>query len=319
MKREKILAYLCCIFRSVIYGTSILFTSNLLDNLNFIHMLSLRFLISAVFFLILQLFGVIKINFRGKNVKLLFTAALLEPVAYFIFEALGIGATTTSLAGILAATTSIMVLIFESIFLKEKTSLSQKLLLALSVFGVVTVTIFSGGTGGQNSIMGIVFLLLAYMSGALFVICSRKSSTTQFSAMEVTYFSAMTGAVVFNAINLVIMLRRGTLSSYFTPLFNLQNLVGFVFLSILSTILATLMNNFAISKIQASSVSALGALSTVVTIIIGVIFKGDEIGWYHIVGTTLILTGSIGINYITQKNAARKIAEQFPEEATEQT
>ncbi len=312
MKSQKVLAYICCILRSVIYGTSILFTSNLLDNINFMHMLALRFMLSAVAFTLLQVFGLIKIDFRGKNIRLLCVTALFEPVAYFILEAIGIAGTTTSLAGILAATTSIMVLIFERIFLKEKTSLLQKALLMLSVFGVVVVTVFSGG-GGQNSIMGIIFLLLANTCGALFVICSRKSSTTQFSAIEVTYFSAIVGAVVFNLINFVMMASAGALKNYFVPLLDINNVIAFVFLSFLSTILATLMNNFAISKIQASSVSALGALSTVVTIAVGVIFRGDQIGWYHIVGTALILCGSIGINYLTQKRATAKNLENFPE------
>lgn len=309
MKGQKVLAYTCCILRSIIYGTSILFTSNLLDNIPVMHMLSLRFLISAVAFTLLRLVGIIKVNFKGKAVKLLLMTAMFEPVGYFIFEAAGIAGTTTSLAGILAASICIMVLIFESIFLKEKTTLLQKFLLVLSVCGVIIVTVFSGGNDGKNSVLGIILLLLANVFGALYIICSRKSSTTQFTAMEVTYFMAIVGAVVFNAINLVIMTNNGTLSTYFEPLFDVRNIVAFVFLSILSSILATFMTNFAISKIQASSVSALGALSTVVTIVVGVVFKGDQIGWYHIVGTILILSGSIGINYITQKRAALRNAD----------
>lgn len=276
------------------------------------HMLALRFLISAAAFTLMQLVGIIKIDFRGKPIKFLLITALFEPVGYFIFEAVGIAGTSTSLAGILAAATSIMVLIFERIFLKERTSLAQKLLLVLSVGGVVLVTIFSGG-GGQNSIVGIVFLMLANMCGALFVISSRKSSSTQFSAIEVTYFAAIVGAIVFNVINFIVMVNRGTLSTFFTPLLDIKNVLAFVFLSVLSTILATLMTNFAISKIQPSSVSALGALSTVVTIAVGVIFKGDDLGWYHIVGTVLILCGSVGINYLTQKRASIKNAQEFSE------
>lgn len=306
MKSQKVLAYVCCIIRSIIYGTSILFTSNLLDNLPIMHMLSLRFLLSAVAFLILWALRIIKIDFRGKTMQLLFLTALFEPVGYFIFESIGIAGTTTSLAGILAAVTSIMVLLFESIFLKEKTTLMQKLLLLVRVLGAIIVTVFSSSGGGQNSVVGIIFLLLANISGALFIICSRKSSTTQFSAMEVTFFSAVVGAVVFNIINLIITTNNGALSTYFDPLLDPKNIIAFVFLSILSTIVATLMNNYAISKIQASSVSALGALSTIVTIVVGVIFKGDTLGWYHIVGTILILSGAIGMNYITQKNEQKK-------------
>ncbi len=302
MKNSKALAYSMIVCRSLIYGSSIFFTGALLASTDWLDVLALRFLISAVAFLVLALTKVIRINFRGKTVKVLLATAIFEPVGYFIFETLGIDGTTTTLAGILAALIPVITVLFETIFLRERTSWLQKLLLLVSIAGVTLVTVCTGNDGdGKNTLWGIGFLVLAYISGALFLVFSRKSSK-QFSSVEITFFTTMVGAVVFNSINVTRHLTAGTLLTYFEPLFNTENLIGFLFLSILSSIVATMMNNYALARIQASSVSALSAIGTLTSIALG-LWSGDRLAWYHIVGTVLILCGSIGVNYITQKRA----------------
>ncbi len=305
MKIQNSLAYILVICKSVIYGSSILFTGALLKSADVMDVLALRFLISALAFLALALVGVIHIDFRGKPLKILAAAAIFEPVCYFLFETIGLGQTTTSLAGIMSAVVPVVIILCETIFLKERTTTLQKLLLMLSISGVILVTVLTGNDSNQsNSVWGIAFLALAYASGALFMICSRKSSG-QFSSVEITFFTTMVGALVFNGINVTRHLYSGTITSYFAPLFNLENLIGFLFLSILSSIMATIMNNYALSRIQASSVSALSGFSTITSIILGVVVNQESLFWYHYVGMVMILVGGIGVNYIAQRRLER--------------
>ena len=306
MKIKSSLPYLMAVCKSIIYGSSILFTGTLLKSTAVMDVLALRFLISAVAFLALALTGVIHINFRGKSLKILAATAIFEPVFYFLFETIGIGQTTTSLAGIMSALIPVVIILCETIFLHERTTLTQKLLMLVSITGVILVTVLTGNDSGQsNSVWGIAFLALAYISGALFMICSRKS-TSRFSAVEITFFTTMVGAVVFNGINVARHLSAGTITSYFAPLFSWENLLGFLFLSILSSIMATLMNNYALRHIQASSVSALGGFSTITSIILGVLVNKEILHWYHYVGMVMILIGAIGVNYITQRRLEKQ-------------
>ena len=109
------------------------------------------------------------------------------------------------------------------------------------------------------------------------------------------------GTVVFNIINIVRHIAQGDILHYFDPYFDLQNMIGFVFLAILSTIVATSMNNYALSKIQVSTSSAFSGVSTLVTIIIGVVIGGEKLYFYHIIGLSLIVLRMIGVSYIDLK------------------
>ena len=89
MKIQNSLAYLMVICKCVIYGSSILFTGALLKSTDVMDVLALRFLLSAVAFLLLALVGVIHVDFRGKSLKVLAAVAIFEPVCYFLFETIG--------------------------------------------------------------------------------------------------------------------------------------------------------------------------------------------------------------------------------------
>lgn len=176
----------------------------------------------------------------------------------------------------------------------------QKIFLGLGIIGVIYISVNTDTSDGENSLAGIIFIVLAVISGSLFMVFSRKSSS-HFGSMEVTYFSATLGMIAFNIINVIRHLTLGDLQNYFKPLFSVENLIGFIFLSVISTIVATGMNNFALSKIQTSTSSAFSGLSTVVTIAIGVIFGGEELYYFHFIGITLILIRMIGVSYIAIK------------------
>lgn len=304
------LAYLFTILKYVIYGTSVFFTGSLSENVDVLDILALRFLISFIVLYILKIFKIIKINVgikdifkkteRSKHIKSLLLAAIFEPVLYMLFETLGISMTTGITTAIILSLTPISSCICESIILKEKTTLMQKLFLGIGIAGVIYIAVNTNTSDGKDTIAGIIFIVLAVLSGSLFAVFSRKSSA-HFNSMEVTYFSAMLGMMAFNSVNIVRHISSGDILGYFSPLFNIQNLIGFIFLAIISTIVATGMNNFALSKIQTSTASAFSGLSTVVTITVGVIFGGEHLYYFHYIGITLILIRMIGVSYISIK------------------
>ena len=111
----------------------------------------------------------------------------------------------------------------------------------------------------------------------------------------------MAGTIIFNFINVVIHISNGTITNYFSPLFNPQNIVGFLYLGLLASICATMLNNFALSKIQASSASVFSGLSTIVTVLAGVLVNNESFYWYHLLGGALTLAGAIGTNYFRLK------------------
>jgi drug/metabolite transporter (DMT)-like permease len=151
-----------------------------------------------------------------------------------------------------------------------------------------------------------LFVLLAVVSASLFMVFSRRSSPN-FSAFEITYVSSLLGAVAFNSINIVRHAIQGDLIHYFDPYFSVQNMVGFLFLAIISTIVATSMNNYALSKIQPSTSSAFGGVSTLATVLVGVLFADETLHSYHIIGLTLIVIRMVGVSYIDIRHFAYRL------------
>ena len=66
------------------------------NHLGVMELLALRWTVSALLFLILIALRVVKVSYKGKNVKLVLLVGVLQPCIYAIFETLGIKYTTTS-------------------------------------------------------------------------------------------------------------------------------------------------------------------------------------------------------------------------------
>lgn len=296
--REKFFVYGAIIGKGIIFGSSVLFTGHLLNKGDLLDVLSLRFLISAVFLLILQQTKLISVNFKGKPLKPLLIAAILEPVLYFFAEAVGIGNSTASISGSILAIIPVTTILLECIFLRYRLDLLSTIMVILGVSGVALISVMSGGSG-SNNIIGIIFLLMAVACDGFYLIYLKKS-TYNFTAIEITYFTAICGAIVFNAGNIARRLFAGSIGSYFAILSEPEGIIGLLFLGILSTVIGMLLVNYAASKVKPSVLSALGAVSTLVTIFLGVVVNHDELHYYHIIGIILILIGSVGVGFTSK-------------------
>ena len=109
----------------------------------------------------------------------------------------------------------------------------------------------------------------------------------------------MIGALAFNSVNIVRHIALGDILNYFDPFFVPENILGFVFLSIVSSILAVCMSNYSLSKLQLSTVAAFGGMSTIVTIVIGSVLGGERLYYYHYIGLPFIIARMIGVSAIS--------------------
>ena len=311
-----IIPYLFAILKCVIYGSSILFTGALTESLDVLDILALRFLMSFVVLWLLKVTHIIKINVgvkdivgktdRSKFIKHLLLAALFEPILYMFFETLGISMVSGVTAGVVLSLQPVSSVICESIFLKERSGFLKEVFLVIGIIGVAYISICTGATEGGDSVLGIVILLGAVIASSLFQTFSRKSSL-HFRSFEITYFACMLGTVVFNVINVIRHLVNGNITSYFSPYFNIQNMVGFVFLAVVSTIIAACMNNYALARMQISTMSAFGGISTITTVLLGVIFNSEPLYYFHYIGMSLIIIRMIGVSAIAIKKDSGRL------------
>lgn len=299
-----IMSVVCVVLKNVIYGSSVFFTGKLTDSADVFDVLALRFLMCFAALWILKTTRIIKIDIRVRDFfiknerscefKALLLAAIFEPVLYMMFETFGISMTTGITAGVILALAPIISCITEIVVLKEKSSIAHIAFIAIGIAGIVYITVNTNTDTGENTALGILCVFLAVVSGTLFTAFSRKSSR-YFSPFEISYASCILGTAVFNAVNIARHIYIGNIGSYFLPYFNRDNLIGFIFLSIISSIAATGMGNYALKHMQISTAAAFGGISTLVTVGMGVLIAGETLYMYHIIGLIMIFVNIIGV------------------------
>lgn len=300
-KLKEYLPYLAGILVSTIFGFSFMFTKNSLEIMSPLQILAYRFTVAAVLLSILKITGIIKINLKGKRAGSLLILALVQPITYFIFETVGVKLTSSSEAGMMIALIPVAVTIFASIFLKEKPNYMQIIFIITSVAGVLFIIIAKGISNVNPSYVGLLALMGAVLSAGVYNILSRKLSV-RFNPVEITYVMMWAGAVVFNGLALIQGALNGSAVSHFTPLLNISSWLPVLYLGVLSSVVAFFMMNFMLSRIPASQSSVFSNLTTVVSILAGVLIKGEPFYWFHVAGGAMILLGVWGTNYFTSKN-----------------
>ena len=298
MDKSKYLPIISGIIFSSVFGFSFLFTKNALDVVNPFHLLGFRFGLAALFFTILYFLNMFKLNYKNKNLKLLFVLAFMQPVIYFVCETMGINLTTSAEAGLMISLIPVFVVILSSIFLKEKPTKLQLISVILSVIGVVFIIIMRESLEVQGNYWGLVFLFGAVIAGAGFSTLSRKLSL-DFTPQEITFIMMWFGAIIFNIIGLIEY--NGDYMHYFMELANTEVLISVIYLGIFSSVIAFFMLNYTLSRIDSFKAAVFANLSTIIAIFAGIVFRGEPFYWFQIVGSIMIITGVFGTNYFDTK------------------
>lgn len=300
IQKKDLLAYTASIVFASIFGLSFLFSKKALEITTPFKLISFRFLLAFLVLSILILFKVVKVNYKGKNLKDLFILSMAQPVVYFIFETYGIKYSSSSYAGLMIALIPIITSIMGVYLLKEFPNKIQWIFIFLSVAGVIYIVLKDTNPNSQNTLVGTIFLLITVLAASFYNIVSRRSSI-YFSSIEITYFMMGTGAIVFNSISIFIDLLHGDIHNYFQPLLNGQFRISILYLGILSSIVAFFLINYALSAFPASKVVVFTNLATVISVIAGVTLLKEAFYYYHVVGAILIISGIIGTNYFNTK------------------
>ena len=265
-----------------------------------IELIAFRFLLAALAMTLLKVFGIIKVNLKGKSLRIVLLTSICEPVLYFLFESLGINMTSSSEAGLMIALIPVFVAIFSMIFLHERLTPIQLGFIFLSVGGVIFINMMKDSLSLSGNFLGIIFLFFAIISSSFYNIGSKKSSM-DFTPVEITYVMMWIGAISFNTVLIVINLIKGNMRNYFAPLIHIQAIVPLLYLGILSSIVAFFMVNYTISKIPVSQSAVFANLCTIVSIFAGVIILKEDFFWYDFIGTIVILAGVWGTVYFEEK------------------
>jgi drug/metabolite transporter (DMT)-like permease len=289
-------AYIAAIVYAFIIGLSLMFVKVALTVATPLDTLAHRFTIAWIAATVLWIVKRESIKVTKKDVLRIALLAILYPTLFFAFQVFGLVDTSSSEAGIIQATVPIFTLIFASIFLKETSTLGQKITIGLSVLGVMYI-MFMDGFGDKNtSLLGSGLIILSALTASLYNVFARKL-TQRYSLFTITYIMSLFGFIAFNGLALTNHLLNGTVHQFMQPFGHLDFVFAILYLGVLSSLCTSYLSNYALSKIEASKMSVFSNFATLITILAGVIFLKEEFHFYHLVGAIIIIIGVIGTNY----------------------
>ena len=286
----------CAYLGHIIWGLGNIFTKIALNSATGEVVLAHRFTLAVVLMLIWMVICKRKIIFRGKNVGAAFLLVATQ-VLYYIFETYGIDYTNASVSGVVLAVVPVVAMIIAMIFLKEYPTLRQGFFCLFPIAGVILLTVSASAAGAIKKPIGILFLILCCCSSAIYKNANRKASET-FDSFERSLLVIGASAVVFT---LWAGLKGDlTVEGYFSPLKEPSYLAAVLVLGLLCSLAANLLVNFAVSRMQVVKLSSFGAVSTLVTILSGVL-DGEPMTVWIALGAVLILWGVYQVTSPTEK------------------
>lgn len=216
---KNIITYSAAILYASIIGLSFLFVKIALSVSNPFDLLAYRFTFAFIAVLIFLLVSRTKLDYTFADVKRILPVALLYPLLFFTFQTIGLQTATSSEAGIFLASAPVFTLILASIFLKEETSLLQKLSILLSVGGIVYITLMKSSGFEFNTVKGIFFLLASALSMSAYSVFAKKL-LKDFTNIKLTFIMITISFFFFNLVSIGNHVLQGSISTFFCPYLN---------------------------------------------------------------------------------------------------
>ena len=287
-------ALLSALLASVIFGLSFMFSALALAVTEPAVLLAFRFvmafaamsLLIGVNALVGRLRGrpLFAFSLRGKPVGSLLLLGLVQPVLYFYCESYGILYTSSAVAGTIIDVVPIACILMDVLVLHEKVTRRQVLCAALCIVGVALI--YMGGET-RVSLLGLALLLLTVACDATYYTLSHRAAE-RFTALEVTYVMFTVGMVVF--VPAALIKGAGHMAETFLPAIQSGRFwLAVVFLGVVSSVGAYFLLNSANAHLSVSEASLFSNITTVVSVLAGVLLLREPFGIWQILGVVLIL------------------------------
>lgn len=314
-RKNLIVGSLCQVFAALLFGFSFLFVKVTVESVSALTLLAWRFFIAFAVMGVLAITRVIKVNLRGKKLWPLLLIALFQPVLYYASETTGIKLTTASESGTLLACIPIVTLLFSGPLLHEPPTKRQVVSIVVSVVGVVSIALIKGFSSSFNA-LGYALLTVAMFSDSFYVIFSRRAAA--FNSAEKTFVMMALGALIFTGAAFVEHGLNGTVSEFITlPFYNTSFLWSIIYLGVGCCAIGFFLCNYGIELLGATRSASFAGLTTVVSVLAGVLILREPFSIWQGLGTLLVLVGVYGANMLPPGAVNVEEIEELPCETEE--
>ena len=203
---------------------------------------------------------------------------------YFSFENLGIARTSASEAAVLIATIPLFVVILNTFTLREHNTARQWAGIALSFAGIAALVLLGGSGAGGGSLTGNLLVLAASLSAGVYSILARRLLVSR-PALFVTTFQNLFGALFM----LPLALAEAALVGVRQPTPRATG--GLLFLTVVCSITAYLLLNYAFRFIPVSKVAVFINLTPIVAVASAYVLLGERFTPGQAVAAVVVVAG----------------------------
>ncbi|WP_240376909.1 DMT family transporter [Bacillus piscicola] len=229
------------------------------------------------------------IKLGGKNYLAIFIQALLTVTMYTVFQLYGLTYASAVAVGIITSITPAVVLILAVFLLRERLNLNKITAIALAVVAVLIMEMAGvtpdGGSGG----LGILFMILAVISMALFFIFAKKFSVE----VQLPPFTTATGLCFFGALQTLPMAIYEFQSFDTAILADSATLWYILFYALTSWLFAYSFTFLALPRINASTAGMATACIPIVATVVAVAFFGAPIRIVDVIALILVIASIV--------------------------
>jgi len=238
------------------------------------------------------------INYRKGDWKLLLPMVMFQPCLYFLLESNVLQYTTSSQAGIISASVPVLVTIGAAVFLNESITLSSMAGIALSISGVISLTLLATpGGSGQNPLLGNImeFMAMICAAGNMLII---KRLCNRYNPWLLTSMQIGAGFLFF--VPGAFFLTQTPSETFTMPL-----TLSLIFLGGFVTFGAFGLYNWGISHIRAAKASSFINLIPVIAAILGWAILGEVLSLFQWLSACTVIVGVM----ISQAAGGEKLKE----------
>ena len=307
-KKMHTMSLVFALLASAIFGMSFMFSKLALEVANPTVLLAFRFAIAfgamSLAILVNAIVGKVRgkalfaFSLKGKPVGSLVLLGLIQPVLYFFCENYGILYTSSAVAGTIIAVVPIACILMDVLVLHEKVTRRQVICAVLCIGGVALIYM-----GGEThiSLLGLLLLLMTVGCDAAYYTLSHRAAE-KFTAFEVTYVMFTVGMAFF--IPAALIQGAGHMAETFLPAMESGAFWGAViYLGLVSSVVAYFLLNFATARLTVSEASLFSNVTTVVSVLAGVVLLKEPFGVWQMLGVAVILICVFAANVSGKKEA----------------
>lgn len=290
MNKKRLTAYLVLTLVSLLWGIAspvIKYTLNFIPPYSFLFW---RFLITCLIFLPFFIYFVKKQPIQLTEVPILAFLGLLGTPLTLILLFVGYTKTTSMDGVLISATAPIFITIGGAIFLKEKVTSIERIGLLIAVAGsLITISqpLFEGGFLKSQNLLGNLLVFGSVISWTAFTLLS-KVQFKKHHPFVITAFCFFVGLITVFPFFL--------LENNF-QIWNFNALMGILYMSVFSSVIAYTFYEYGLSLIEASEATLFAYLQPIFAAPIALFWLGEKITFPFVIGALIIAVGVLIAEY----------------------